>query len=45
MLAHAHDVALRDALVKDAYGLALTELLHHSEMCFLGRGLDRSPSL
>ena len=45
MLAHAYDVALRVALVRGscALSLALTELLHHSEVRFLGRRLERRP--
>ncbi len=45
MLAHALDVGLRAALVRDAYllCLALTELLHYSEVCFLWRRLERGP--
>ncbi len=38
MLAHAHDI-VSHVLVRGrcALILALTELLHYSEMCFLGR--------
>ncbi len=43
MLAHALDI-VSHALVRGscALRLFLAELLHHSEMCFLGRRLERS---